>query len=69
MCLLQINIWTTFAATGNPNCWHTDGCDWLPAAQDGSDKPLYCLNFNETCNVMQLPEMERANFWDQMEPY
>lgn len=67
---MKVNIWTTFAATGNPNCRYTDGCDWLPAVQDGCvDKPVLCLNLDETCSVMELPEFRRADFWDQMVPY
>lgn len=66
-------MWTSFAATGNPNCWCTVGNDWTPALAPGGDGiidvPLVCLNLKDTCSVIELPEMKRAEFWDRMVPY
>lgn len=68
----QVNIWTQFAATGNPNgaklaadgvaLWpHTD------RASGASPQGYKCLNIGDHLELIDLPEMERLRFWEQLE--
>ncbi|XP_055696218.1 esterase B1-like isoform X1 [Lutzomyia longipalpis] len=60
---LMVNIWTSFAKTGNPNCDATRPELWHPVAVTGP--PFRCLNINENkLEFCQLPETERMALWD-----
>ncbi|XP_059610770.1 esterase B1-like [Phlebotomus argentipes] len=58
----MVTIWTTFAATGNPNCDATRPELWHPVAVTGP--PFKCLNISERLEFCQLPETERMALWD-----
>lgn len=64
VCLIEVEVWTQFATTGNPGTAKTPG--WLPVAKGNST--LKCINFNAQNTFIDLPESDRVAFWDNLWP-
>ena len=61
---LMLSVFTSFAATGNPNVPELGGVEWEPATYD---EPLKGLNINEKkCEFIVLPENERIKVFDKI---
>lgn len=60
--------WTQFARTGNPNNDIIAPVEWKPIVlNEKGDKHVYkCLNFSNDISFMDMPELERLNFWDDL---
>lgn len=67
-----MNIWTTFAHTGNPNSAKLAAAgvgEWTTANKtDGESQSGYkCLNIDAELEVIDLPETQRMAVWDELE--
>lgn len=68
-----MNIWTKFAATGNPNGpkLAAAGVEQWPKTDkaDGTSESGYkCLNIGgERLEVIEMPEAKRVAVWDKLE--
>lgn len=62
---IQVDYFTRFAATGNPNSDldNSSSVSWEPVE---IGKPLKCLNFAEESTFVNFPENERIKFWDEL---
>ncbi|XP_032583800.1 uncharacterized protein LOC6572615 [Drosophila mojavensis] len=59
----MIDIWTSFAATSNPNCAATAHLDWQPAKQE---QPQRVLNIGNELELIDLPEYDKLLVWDSL---
>lgn len=59
---------TSFAKTNDPNNDVIAPVQWKPLAIETlNDKPQYkCLNIADDVSFIDLPEMERMHFWDEV---
>lgn len=65
LCLvLQTDMWTNFAATGNPNGEALATVQWKPILDEAG--PLQCLHIADGLTFGDLPEVERIQFWDRL---
>lgn len=63
----MIELWTSFATSGNPNNPQSEylkGVKWEPLAS--TKTPYKVLNITEKLEVIELPEAKRMAFWDSM---
>ncbi|GAB0093838.1 hypothetical protein DMENIID0001_090200 [Sergentomyia squamirostris] len=60
----MVEMWTSFATTGNPNCLAIAPIKWLPVSPNGP--PYRCLNINSDISFVLLPEVERMAVWDSI---
>lgn len=58
---IQVNIWTNFAECGNPNY---EPYGWEPVTDETVD--YKCLNIGNELSVIDLPEANRMEFWDNL---
>lgn len=63
----MIDIWSSFAINGNPNCDLTkealnERC-WLPVCTADDIK---CLNISGELDLIDLPEMEKLQAWENL---
>lgn len=56
-----VGMWTSFAATGNPNCQLIEPIHWEALRPGGSE---LCLNISEQMEFMPLPESKEFVVWD-----
>jgi hypothetical protein len=66
--IIQVSVFTSFAATGNPNS-NLVGADmenvvWEPV--DSQQPPFKCLNFDENLSYINLPETQRLAIWNEL---
>ncbi|EDV93363.1 GH19267 [Drosophila grimshawi] len=59
----MVDIWTSFAATSNPNCDETAHLNWKPAQQE---QPQRVLNISNEIEIIDLPEHEKLQTWDSL---
>lgn len=63
----MVELWTSFASSGNPNNHKSEylkGVKWEPL---GSNKtPYKVLNITEKLEMLELPEAKRMAYWDSM---
>lgn len=60
--VLQVELWTSFAITGNPNSDENESkIQWEPVSKDGIPK---CMNITNELEFIELPEYDRMKFWD-----
>ncbi|KAH8312508.1 hypothetical protein KR044_011128, partial [Drosophila immigrans] len=57
----MIDIWTSFAANGDPNCDSIKNLKFSPL-QNETD--FQCLNISEQLEVKTLPELEKIQLWN-----
>lgn len=58
---------TSFAKYSNPNNNTIHPVQWHPITFDATDKPQYkCLNIADDVSFIDLPELDRMYFWDQI---
>ncbi|XP_061395056.1 esterase B1-like [Musca vetustissima] len=62
----MISIWYNFALASNPNCEEITGVRWEEVRE--FSKPIRCLNINERCEFIALPEWNELCVWDEMYP-
>ncbi|XP_030559137.1 uncharacterized protein LOC115761509 [Drosophila novamexicana] len=58
-----VEIWTSFAATSNPNCAETAHLNWQPAQQE---LPQRVLNIDNEVKIIDQPEHEKLLVWDSL---
>ncbi|XP_030373447.1 esterase B1 [Scaptodrosophila lebanonensis] len=58
----MIDIWTSFAANGDPNCETLESVKFAPLEKGGDVK---CLNIGEQFEFKTLPELEKLELWDR----
>lgn len=62
--------WTQFARTGNPNNETIAPFLWKPVELVATNtvrvSTYKCLNFAEDISVIDVPELERLHFWDDL---
>lgn len=56
-------MFTSFAATGDPNCDLIRPVVWSPL-QNKSAPPYKCLNIDEEVSYISYPEAKRMALWD-----
>ncbi|XP_032289545.1 esterase B1 isoform X1 [Drosophila virilis] len=57
----MIDIWTSFAANGDPNC---ESIKQLKFAPLESETQIQCLNIGQDFEFKTLPELEKLQLWD-----
>lgn len=63
----MIDIWTKFAATGNPNDEQIDGMEtvsWEPLKT--TDDAYKCLNISEELRFIESPEIHKIKAWESL---
>ncbi|KAH8374872.1 hypothetical protein KR200_007859, partial [Drosophila serrata] len=61
----MIEMWTSFAATGNPNCPELGNAKWEPLQpmESGVEK---CFNISKELEMRELPEANTMALWDSL---
>lgn len=60
----MVDIWTTFAQDGNPNCSALGELKW--ESLSANKTPFKCLNISNDLSIIDLPETKRMAFWDSL---
>lgn len=63
----MVDLWTSFAITGNPNnpaSPYLKDIKWEPLPDNNTNYKL--LNINEKLQVIEVPEGKRLAYWDSM---
>lgn len=65
----MIDIWTSFALNGNPNCKSLGEVTFEPVrtTQD-HDNVIKCLNIAKSIEFMELPELRNMPIWNSFYP-
>lgn len=58
-----IDIWTTFAASSNPNCMEISHLHWEPSSMD---RPQRVLNISQNVEIIDLPEYDKLLVWNTL---
>lgn len=62
---MQVDIWTTFAANGNPNISKMNQ-KWNPVTE-ANNAVLKCMNVDVDITFIDLPESKSVAIWDELE--
>ncbi|XP_020813846.1 esterase B1-like [Drosophila serrata] len=63
----MIGMWTSFAATGNPNCPELGNAKWEPLQPIGSGVEK-CFSISKDLDMRELPEADTMALWDSLYP-
>ncbi|KAH8243622.1 hypothetical protein KR032_009033 [Drosophila birchii] len=61
----MVGMWTSFAASGNPNCPAIGNAKWVPLQRMESGVEQ-CLNISHELDMRLLPEADSMPMWDSM---
>ncbi|EDW81349.2 uncharacterized protein Dwil_GK11072 [Drosophila willistoni] len=59
----MIGIWTSFAATSNPNCQEISEVNWQPSTKEQAH---LVLNISNDVKIIDLPEHKKLKIWNSM---
>lgn len=68
----MVGSFTAFAKTGDPNNEALGPVNWEPVALETSEKNSYrykCLNVSNNVTFIDVPELERMQYWDRLYKY
>ncbi|KAH8281096.1 hypothetical protein KR054_010648 [Drosophila jambulina] len=63
----MVGMWTSFAATGNPNCRELENAKWEPLQRIESGVER-CFNISQELDMRLLPEADSMAMWDSLYP-
>lgn len=64
----MIDIWTSFALNGNPNCESLDEVIFQSVTNDDDSGSIKCLNISKTIEFIDLPELKNMPVWNSFYP-